>query len=60
MWIPEGKEDHQGGHAMTAVGYNNDGFNRNSWGNTWCNNGYCIFRMVIGVHNGKYGLLLTI
>ena len=44
MWIPEGKEDHQGGHAMTVVGYNNDGFIiRNSWGNTWCNNGYCIF-----------------
>jgi hypothetical protein len=44
MWIPEGKEDHQGGHAMTIVGYNNDGFIiRNSWGNTWCDNGYCLF-----------------
>lgn len=33
-----------GGHAMTVVGYNKEGFIiRNSWGNKWGNNGYCTF-----------------
>jgi hypothetical protein len=32
-----------GGHAMTFVGYNDDGFiTKNSWDDTWGDKGYCI------------------
>jgi len=32
-----------GGHALTIVGYNKDGFIlRNSWGKNWGDNGHCI------------------
>lgn len=44
MWKPINKEKRNGGHAMTVVGYNNEGFIiRNSWGEYWGNNGYCIY-----------------
>lgn len=34
-----------GGHAVTIVGYNNDGFIiRNSWGTTWGDKGYSIYK----------------
>ncbi len=42
MWIPKRGEKRDGGHAMTVVGYNKDGFLiRNSWGRLWGDNGYC-------------------
>ena len=35
--------DYQGGHAVTVVGYNEDGFIiRNSWGRSYGDNGYSI------------------
>jgi len=41
MWKQRDGDTYNGGHAMTVVGYNNNGFLiRNSWGNDWCNNGY--------------------
>jgi len=42
MWKPINGDKSQGGHAMTVVGYNEEGFIiRNSWGPDWGNNGYC-------------------
>jgi len=45
MWQKkEGETNSYGGHAMTIVGYNNEGFIiRNSWGKDWGTNGYCIY-----------------
>ena len=45
MWIPPSEHSElMGGHAMTVVGYNAFGFLiRNSWGESWGQNGYCIF-----------------
>lgn len=44
MWKPNQKDTQIGGHAMTCVGYNKEGFIiRNSWGSSWCDNGYTIF-----------------
>jgi C1A family cysteine protease len=45
MWIQRNNESSEGGHAMTVVGYNNDGFIiRNSWGQSWGDNGYTIYK----------------
>jgi len=42
MWIPDGVR--QGGHAMTVVGYDKDGFIiRNSWGPGWGQGGNCVY-----------------
>lgn len=36
--------NYRGGHAVVIVGYNKDGFIlKNSWGNSWSNNGYILF-----------------
>jgi C1A family cysteine protease len=45
MWRPLKQGDVvQGGHAMTAVGWNKEGFIiRNSWGEEWGDKGYTIF-----------------
>ena len=44
MWKQEGSMELGGGHAMTVVGYNDDGFIiRNSWGEDWGLDGYCIY-----------------
>lgn len=45
LWKPlfRGQEN-KGGHAMTVVGYNNEGFIlRNSWGIKWGDKGYCYY-----------------
>ena len=45
MWIPTEKGQHRrGGHAMTVVGYNSQGFIiRNSWSKHWGDKGYCTY-----------------
>ncbi len=45
LWKPETpNQTAVGGHSMTCVGYNKDGFIiRNSWGDKWGDNGYTIF-----------------
>jgi C1A family cysteine protease len=45
MWKRSNKDDSfKGGHAMTIVGYNDDGFIiRNSWGKNWGDAGYTIY-----------------
>ena len=44
MWKPRTGDKRQGGHAMTVVGYNEEGFIiRNSWGPYWGNDGYCTY-----------------
>lgn len=45
MWKPINLDEKQkGGHAMTVVGYDKNGFIiRNSWGKNWGDKGYCIF-----------------
>lgn len=45
MWKQKKISDKQrGGHAMTVVGYNKNGFIiRNSWGENWGDKGYCIY-----------------
>ena len=45
MWQKRNSNDELlGGHAMTIVGYDEDGFMiRNSWGNTWGRDGYCLY-----------------
>lgn len=44
MWYQYPGDKLLGGHAMTVVGYNSDGFIiRNSWGSDWGNDGYTIF-----------------
>lgn len=45
MWIKRQGDQDLGGHAMTVVGYNKEGFIiRNSWGPLWADNGYCIYK----------------
>ena len=42
FWRPVGNL--RGGHAVVLTGYNKDGFIlKNSWGNSWSNNGYILF-----------------
>jgi len=45
FWKPENNSQKMnGGHAVTVVGYNKEGFIiRNSWGMKWNNNGYTIY-----------------
>ena len=45
MWKKtETDTEEVGGHAMTVVGYNNEGFIiRNTWGKEWGDKGYCIY-----------------
>ena len=44
MWNKNPGDGNLGGHAMTIVGYNTEGFIiRNSWGTYWGDNGYCIY-----------------
>ena len=44
MWKQNADDKMQGGHAMTIVGYNREGFIiRNTWGTNWGDNGYCIY-----------------
>ena len=44
MWKPNYGDEKQGGHAMTVVGYNKDGFIiRNSWGRFWGDRGYTLY-----------------
>ena len=44
MWKKKEHEQMKGGHAMTVIGYNREGFIiRNSWGSGWGLNGYCIY-----------------
>ena len=44
MWKKRENEQMKGGHAMTVIGYNQEGFIiRNSWGDTWGLNGYCVY-----------------
>jgi len=44
MWYPIDSKRVIGMHSMCIVGYNADGFIiRNSWGEKWGNNGYCVF-----------------
>ena len=43
FWIKKGEL--VGGHAVTVIGYNRDGFIiRNSWGTQWANDGYSIYK----------------
>jgi len=44
MWLKRKGDLKSGYHAMTVVGYNDEGFIlRNSWGQKWNGNGYTIF-----------------
>jgi C1A family cysteine protease len=44
FWKQQNKEQIKGGHAVTVVGYDKNGFIiRNSWGTDWCNNGYTVY-----------------
>lgn len=44
MWKQKNNETFKGGHAMTIVGYNEEGFLiRNSWGESWNDKGYTIY-----------------
>jgi C1A family cysteine protease len=45
MWTPTIKNQLEiGGHAMTIVGYDDEGFIiRNTWGESWGDDGYCIY-----------------
>lgn len=44
MWRGRINQTPSGGHAMTVVGYNREGFIiRNSWGPKWNGNGHCLF-----------------
>lgn len=45
MWKPQYRgQKSTGGHAMTIIGYNTEGFIiRNSWGKTWGDKGHCTF-----------------
>ena len=44
LWKQRKEEEKLGCHAMAVVGYNTKGFIlRNSWGEHWDNNGYCIY-----------------
>ena len=52
LWRSSPGEKGSGGHAMSVVGYNEDGFIiRNSWGWNWNGNGYVIYPYEeFGVH----------
>jgi len=44
MWKAAQGETDKGGHAMSVVGYNHEGFTiRNSWGDRWAKNGYTTY-----------------
>ena len=44
MWKQRDNESFKGGHAMTIVGYNDEGFIiRNSWSEFWNGNGYTTY-----------------
>lgn len=44
LWKPRQGDSLIGGHAITAVGYNEQGFIlRNSWGENWGDKGYTVF-----------------
>lgn len=44
MWKPKQGDKKLGGHAMTIVGWNKEGFIiRNSWGKSWNGTGYTVF-----------------
>ena len=44
FWLKRGSND-LGGHAVTIVGYTENGFIiRNSWGESWGNDGYSIYK----------------
>jgi len=44
MWRQRNSDKSLGGHAMTVVGYDKDGFIiRNTWGIQWGDNGYCTY-----------------
>lgn len=44
LWKQRKEEEKLGCHAMAIVGYNRRGFiTRNSWGEHWSNNGYCLY-----------------
>jgi len=44
MWYQRAGEGYKGGHAMTVVGYTEEGFIiRNSWGDNWNGDGHTIF-----------------
>lgn len=44
MWKARSGDKYQGGHAMTIVGYNEEGFIiRNSWSKNWGNQGHTVF-----------------
>ena len=44
FWKQGNSDNSLGGHAVTVVGYNKDGFIlRNSWGDKWGDKGYCIY-----------------
>ncbi|MCH5167520.1 MAG: C1 family peptidase [Erysipelotrichales bacterium] len=43
FWNKKNNDKNQGGHAISIVGYNKDGFIiRNSWGSSWAFNGYSV------------------
>jgi C1A family cysteine protease len=45
IWLKKPGDSFLGGHAMTIVGYNKEGFIiRNSWSEYWGNNGYAIYK----------------
>jgi len=45
IWIQNQGDEFLGGHAMTIVGYNTEGFIiRNSWSENWGDNGYAIYK----------------
>lgn len=46
FWIKNPYTDFEGGHAISIVGYNDDGFIiRNSWGKSYGENGYYVINM---------------
>ena len=45
IWNQSENDTFKGGHAMAVVGYLEDCFIiRNSWGSSWCDNGYCYYK----------------
>lgn len=45
LWLQKDEDILLGGHAMTIVGYNREGFIiRNSWGKFWGKDGYTIYK----------------
>lgn len=57
LWLPEKPNQSEiGGHALTVVGYNKDGFIlRNSWGSGWNGNGHTVLPYAdFGLHYEVY------